>query len=397
MNFKPSHQAHFTLSIFFILTLLISNCGDTPTGPVSLSLKDINNSADYLIITPEIFQDDLDSFENLKREKGLTVTTVSLSKIVEEFPDAVSLQVSIREFISYTLDFWQEPKPRYVLLVGNTDFIPTFRVQSMFANITLPGVEEDSVSLDELYAINKNEDDTLPDLAIGRFPVANEIELQNIVGKTIIFENEISLNDYSRQGLFLADAAEDRGDVFENFVESLISDLIPGLNEFARIDVRQDSPNHGTQSDLFNRLREGTLLLSYYGFASSSGWSNSDFLAISDVNAFPKNDKPFVLTVFAGSQNYDDPSNKSLVEELVTLKDGGAVISIAPSGLTFVSQLFRFSTVLHNALLNQSDPTIGDIFLETKRTLLLDTQGSQDHTFSRFSILGDPSLRFPNK
>ena len=166
MNFKPSHQAHFTLSIFFILTLLISNCGDTPTGPVSLSLKDINNSADYLIITPEIFQDDLDSFENLKREKGLTVTTVSLSKIVEEFSDAVSLQVSIREFISYTLDFWQEPKPRYVLLVGNTDFIPTFRVQSMFANITLPGVEEDSVSLDELYAINKNEDDTLPDLAM---------------------------------------------------------------------------------------------------------------------------------------------------------------------------------------------------------------------------------------
>ncbi len=103
------------------------------------------------------------------------------------------------------------------------------------------------------------------------------------------------------------------------------------------------------------------------------------------------------MTVFSGSQNYDDPSQKSLVEELITLKDGGAVISIAPSGLTFASQLFRFSTVLHNALLNQSDPTIGDIFLETKRTLLLDTQGSQDHTFSRFSILGDPSLRFPNK
>ncbi len=194
----------------------------------------------------------------------------------------------------------------------------------------------------------------------------------------------------------MADEAEGIGNVFENFVEGFISDLTPVLAEYARIDVRQDSPHHGIQNDLFNRLKEGTLLSSYYGFASSSSWSNSDFLNVNDVNQLPKNNKPFVLTVFTGSQNYDDPSKKSLVEELITLKDGGAVISIAPSGLTFASQLFRFSSEFHTALLNQSNPTVGNIFLETKRTLLLDIQIS-DHTFSRFSILGDPSVRFLNE
>lgn len=396
MNSQQLNKTHFSLSIIFILTLLISSCGDTPTGQKSLPLKDINNSADYLIITPELFRNALDSFENSKTEKGLNVATVNLLQIVEEFPDTVSLQESIREFISYALDFWQEPSPKYVLLVGNTTFIPTFRVESTYANTSILGIEEDSVSLDEPYSINKNEDDSMPDVAIGRFPVGNKTELQNIVEKTINFDNGASLNDYSVRGLFLADEVKSAGNIFENFVENLISVLTPVSNKLVRIDLRQDSPHHGTQNDLFNRLREGTFFLSYYGFGSSSSWSQSDFLSVGDLNSFPKNNKPFVLTVFTSFQNHDNPLEKSLVEELLTLKDGGAVICIAPSGLTLAFQLFRFSNEFHTTLFSQPNPIIGDIVLEIKRTFLKDVT-IKDHVVSRFNILGDPSLRFTNE
>jgi len=303
MNTRPLARTYLATSVLFALVTLLGNCGKSPTAPAPAALKDTHRSSEYLIITPKPFQEDLTAFESLKEAQGLSVTSATLEQIVAEFPDTLSLQESIRDFITYALEFWQEPKPRYVLLVGNSELIPTFRVESMFASSALPGVAEDSVSLDALYALKRGDADPVPDVAVGRFPVANAAELQNVVDKTIGFESRSSFSDYATEALFLVDEELEIGNTFEMYAANLISDLLSGLTNYSRIDIRSDSPNHGAKGDLFRMIGDGTRLFVYYGRGTSSAWSRTEFIDVADAAAFPHNQKPFVLTAFTSLDN----------------------------------------------------------------------------------------------
>ncbi len=390
MNFRPSTSSRIILfCIFIMLPLVASNCGDNPTAPEPLPLRDTANQSDYLIITPEIFKSNLGRFEAQKDEMGFAVTTVSLRQIADAFPNVTSKQEGIRDFISYTLSFWQEPHPKYVLLVGNTSFVPTFQIPSSLAGRV--EADEEFVSLDDLYAINKNEEDTLPDVSLGRLPVSNRTELQSLIDKSLEFENGSVGDIYSKEGLFLVDADAEFNNVFEKLVSRLFSGSGLDFDDYTRIDIRSDSPNNGMKENVIEVLEHGAVFFMYYGFGFSSSWSRADFISVADVGSLPTNKRPFVLLAMTSSQNYDNPQQKSLVEELITLQDGGAVLSVGPSGKAFVMQTFDFSRRFFEAIKNEP-LTVGEAVLAVKRRY---PSQIPDGTIQRMSILGDPSLRIP--
>ncbi len=144
-------------------------------------LKDPNNKADYVIIYSNQFIETLQPFIQWRGDQDLLVIPIGIDQIYREFSDSPTKQQSIREFISFALQFWQDLKPQYVLLVGDTEYIPSYRMESSIEN-------EDSISIDELYSINLYESDTKPDVALGRLPVSNTDQLENIIKKTMLFE-----------------------------------------------------------------------------------------------------------------------------------------------------------------------------------------------------------------
>ncbi|MCL5030006.1 MAG: C25 family cysteine peptidase [Bacteroidetes bacterium] len=96
---KSIKVLNFLTFLSFIITL-----------PVAAQLKSSNNQADYLAITPSQFENTLQPFIEWRQQKGLNIKVADLQQIYTEFPDS-SAQYSIKDFISYALTFWQNPKP----------------------------------------------------------------------------------------------------------------------------------------------------------------------------------------------------------------------------------------------------------------------------------------------
>lgn len=386
----------FQAALFVILPLFLFSlgCNLFPSDSDSeLPLKEATNQADYLIVSPTDFMSDLKPFIDFKETEGLNVKSVNLDNIYDEFPIDSSKAESIRDFISYALQFWQEPKPKYVLLVGDTDIIPTFRLPSSFAGLPSGSttVEENFVFLDEPYSINKNEDDNIPDVALGRLPVDSPAALINLVNKTIMFENT-SPQNYPSELVMLVDEAENISDFFEVWADELIAGPLSDINGLQRIDIREGSELHGNKNHLFERLDAGSFLFSFMGFGSATSWTKSEFLVVADIDVLNDTQKPFVAIIFAGSQTFHVSNETSIIEKMLHIQSGGAVATIAPSGLTWGSQLRVFSFEFFGNLMSKE--TIGDVFLTTKQKLIseLGDMDRSEHTFRRFNLLGDPSL-----
>ena len=352
-------------------------------------LKNSSNQADYIIVTPEKFHNALQSFVDWRTSKGLIVKEAYLSEIYSEFPDSTK-PYSIRDFISYSLTYWKTPKPKYILLVGGENFIPSYKVPSMFADYQKH--PEDSVSIDEWYSVNVNDTDTQPDVDIGRFPVNNEKELSNIINKTIYFEDSLSMKDYSNDFLFLTDKFE--SSQFEFYANKFINYVLPSSFTKQTIFAGRDSTIDQTKKDFLNALNNGAMFVSYYGHGAPELWSRYLIFTYGDIDSIKDNHLPFILTSAACEQPFYLPNDSSIVRKLIVSAGKGTVASINSTGLNYLFQGSNFLTNLYSDLFTDADLTIGDAVLNTKIYYeKYDT--SKDAIPRRYTLLGDPALKLP--
>ncbi|MHB8580608.1 MAG: C25 family cysteine peptidase [Ignavibacteriaceae bacterium] len=351
-------------------------------------LRSENNQADYIIITPSQFVTALQPFVDWRQHKNLNVKVAQLQQIYSEFPDSTQ-PFSIRDFISYTLTYWSNPKPKYILLVGGSKLLPSYKVPSMFANTIY---HEDSVSIDEWYSINLNESNAKPEVDLGRFPVNNEQELNNIISKTIYFEDSLSFRDYPEDFLFLTDKTD--SSEFEQSANQFINTDLPLDYLKKNIFAGQDSTIKITREHLFNALNNGTLFLSYYGHGAPDRWSQYNIFTFGDVDSLKVNNLPFIYTSAACDQSFDLPSDSSIVRKLIVSLRSGTVASVNSTGLNLLTVGSNFLTYFYNDIFNKPAFTVGDAVLQTK-LYLENNNDSQDAIPRRYTLLGDPALKLP--
>ena len=351
-------------------------------------LKDSSNQADYIIITPSLFVNTLQPFAEWRQLQNLNVKVVELQQIYSEFPDS-SEPYSIRDFISYTLTYWSDPKPKYILLVGNSEFLPDYKVPSMFADTTH---YEDSVAIDEWYSVNSYQSDTEPDVELGRFPVNNGQELNNIIDKTIYFEDSLSFKNYNTDFLFLADKTQ--AALFEDQANQFINNTVPYNFSIDTVFAGQDSIVERTREKLFDAINSGTLFLSYYGHGAPYTWSGYNIFTVGDVDSLQKNNLPFIFTAAACDQSFDYPNDSSIVRKLLVLDKSGTVASINSTGLNYLSLGSNFLNSFYNYLFKNQNASLGEAALQAK--LSLENQStSEDAIPRRYTLLGDPALKIP--
>ena len=121
----------------------------------------------YLIISADAFYSNMAPFVTLKQEQGFTVTHTLLSTIG-------STTNAIKAYIQNAYDSWTLP-PSYVLLVGDTNTLPTW---------TGPEI---GTSTDLYYATMDGSSDWHPDIGRGRFPVRTPDDVDAMVNKYLAF------------------------------------------------------------------------------------------------------------------------------------------------------------------------------------------------------------------
>lgn len=350
-----------------------------------------NNQTDYLIVSPIEFNQTLTPLVRLREGRGLKVKIINIEDIYKIYQD-LKPQFAIREFISDALQKWESPKIKYVLLIGDTELLPSYHVKSMFS--VNPAYNEDSVAIDDWFVTNQYEDNEIPDAAIGRLPVKNAHQLYNVISKIINFETRLSRENYSDDVFFISDKRD--AYFFEAETQKLDAKCTSAGFRTKRIDFNESSSFAGTKEEVFDELKRGSIYNNYNGHGAPKAWSGYNILSINDFDSLFQSTKPGIFTSLACSQIFDNTNDSSIVEKLILYPEGGAIATIAPAGIGMSNDGSRFISKFYDLILGDENITLGEAIQMVKKgeiSVLL----PDDAICRRFTLLGDPALKTPPK
>jgi hypothetical protein len=345
--------------------------------------------ADYIAIVADVegFDEALMPLIEHRENQGLSVTTVPLSQVFDEFGYGRQSPASIRDFLAYAVAEW-EPAPRYALLVGdasydlynysggeNENLLPTYLVFTEFAGY---------VASDTWFTIF-DEETLTPEIAIGRFPVQNVEQLETLVGKTIAYE-ETAGEEWLARALLVADDEPD--------FDKASDDLAVELNNIGYVTQKlYMTQKEDIDDDIISALNQGVGIINYIGHGSIQVWGDESVFETEDADTLINGRRLPVFTTFTCLNGYfNHPEVDALAETLMWAEDGGVVAAVAPSGRSLTSQQQPLAEVFFQSLFNGEADTLGEALLLSKNAAA-ENPNLRDviHTFN---LLGDPALHF---
>lgn len=386
------------------------------------NLAATEQQADYLMIAHGSLLRAIQPLAEHRRREGLTVAVIDVQDIYDEFNHGIVSAEAIREFISHSFHTWQPPAPRFVLLVGDAswdtrqeekadqnyaDWTAGMERANRFAKNSSTPYADPQIRRDLLptlqaltqegYAASDSElvsitgDDWLPDLAVGRLPVASPQEVSDIVQKIISYESESAKPALWRRNFLLLTNEEAR---MQKRSDKLGAE--PELSAFAgtRIYPRgADQDNSAHQDRLIEAWDAGQLLIHFLGHGGRYIWrtgppdlrKNHDLFTLQDVDRLaPQSKLPLVLSMTCYSAPFDHPLADSIGEKLLRTPDRGAVGVLAASWRNNPNQEFSRRLMIE---LTSPGARVGEAILRAKRwvktRLLVQT----------YNYLGDPAMR----
>ncbi len=328
---------------------------------------------------------------------GIKTIVVDASQVYDDFSYGIKSPYAIRSFISYAYHNWSTV-PKYVLLVGggtwNTkngsaaaNLIPVMMMQTYNFGAT---------ASDNFYACVDGSD-PIPDVAVGRIPAANTIQVKAAVDKILAY---YSGKSYGWQNTALLIAGEE--EEFHIQADSLVHSMIPPSYFIKRLytsiqNQSVDTKYYGVTQDLVNDINQGAVLVNYMGHGGGAIWADNGILTNDEVANLSNSGKyPFVtsMTCFAGA--FDGQIGLPLCSTLLFAENKGAVSLLGSAGLGWLYNDFFMDSELLPALFNTADysSAIGsDIILAKARYYASYFFWPQAPTMlEQYNLIGDPAL-----
>lgn len=350
-------------------------------------LKTERHRADYLVITPRTFLDELRPLLELRREQGLLTETASVEQIYQEFGFGESRPEAIGDFLSYAFHNWTGSL-RYVLLVGDGTYDFKGYLKTSVVNQLPPLMVKTSylwtASDPTLAAVNG--EDLLPDVAVGRLPAANEVEVHALVNKIVVYET--GARDLSAPLVLVSDNPDTAGN-FVADVEDIASGVLAGKNvqtiHLAELGVST------TRARILQAFDDGALLVSYVGHGGIPLWAHENIFHAADVSSLqPQAIQPLFVTMNCLNGYFVFPYFNSLSEELLKADEKGVIAAFSPTGLSLDAPAHRFHQELLDAVFNQGHHRLGDAVLAAQEAYA--ASGAFPELLTIYHLLGDPAL-----
>ena len=349
----------------------------------SITLRDTTNQFDYIIITVPEF---VAACEQLKQHKetvrDFRTIIVDTTQIFAEFDSSNTPQGNIKDFISYAGTFWEEPKPKYFLLVGDLSKVPSF------PDIFDFGPYLDTAFTDFKYSVNNYGNDTTTcSFQIGRVPAKYEFEIQNYFNKVVEFETDIMYSDWMNRNLFVKQVYPDTtlAWYYDHITDSLLSIYPEYFNNhiYSEMDTLPKGADRDSIVNYLNTVGANSLWLIGGFYPYQFGYYS--LLDTADISLFDNGIKYFITFCFAKQSFTFDSTPNSLANSFL-IDDKAAIAVIAPVGLGFFSQqsslLYRISTDLFGS----ERKTLGSALNESRNSF------TNYYTFRMLNLWGDPSI-----
>jgi hypothetical protein len=355
-------------------------------------LRAADNQADYIVITHPDFRQSLKPLVEWRESRGLEVRVVTIEEVYDEFSYGLADPAAIRDFLRYAHQQWAEPAPRYVLLVGdasydyrdnlkasNKNLLPTYLVQTYFVGETA----SDNWFVDF-------DDDSSPEMAIGRLPVKSAAEARIVVDKIVSYERNPTPGEWRKRVVFVAD--DDQSD-FEATSDDLIENNLPPDYQATRIYLSAFTDPKESTAQIIAEFNRGAAIVNYVGHAALNVWAKEGVFSSADIAALRNGSRlPFVVTMTCLDGYFHHPQANCLVEELLLAEGKGALATFAPTSELLPAEQDALVKALFEALFASDAPTLGEAVMQAKRSLSEGGQGYQD-LIETYTLLGDPALR----
>ncbi len=353
-------------------------------GRQQVNLTARGNSADYLIIAPREFAGTAQALEEYREESHGIAKVVWLDDIYKSFSAGRQDPFAIGRFMDYVRIKWAQA-PSAVILVGKGS-IDRKDCMGYGDNFLPVLMTANPWSLCESDARLLGFEDGVAPFAIGRLPITNDYEGLDYVDKLIAHETQVR-RGVSNRAVVVADNPDEGGD-FHADADQLAMQLFDmGFTSVLKFYHSNDM----VRTNMINSEIWESSFISYCGHGSTTqiGNSRENFILANDAMALENNKYSVfaALTCAAGSDAL--PGTRSLAGALVLNPHGGAIVSLAPTGLSsnedahslgsvFIDNLYGGYSTVGNALAEAKEQTAGRI---------------EDFMAPMYSIIGDPGVR----
>ncbi len=393
----------------------------TPTnnGKVKNQNLHSNQSADYVIVTPDNLKSSADELAEFHRtNSNLKVRVVTTDQIYNEFGGGIGDPSSIRDYMKMLYDRANGDTtimPKYLLLFGdgsfdyknrianNTNLVPTFESYESLSPISSFNTDDFFGFLDDNEGGNMLANNLKMDIAVGRIPAKNETEAVDVVNKIKFYKSAASLGPWQNVLTFCADDEDGNthindADAIANYVstnnpEFNIDKIY--LDAFQQISTPGGARYPDVNTAISNRIYAGTLIFNYMGHGGYTGLAHERILSNVDFDGWTNMCKlPLFITATCDFSNFDDAEIVSAGERLLLNPNGGAIglvttVRLVYSyanydlNLNFMKQIFR--------VINDKPISVGESLRIGKNNVTSDATNNR-----KFTLLGDPAISLIN-
>jgi len=359
-----------------------------------------SRGADWICITDSrLFGKSLDSLVNWRKAQGLRTAVVQAKHIYQTFGDGVVDPMAIRKFLQYAYENWPRPAPTYLLLLGETslwfdklddpaqpNLVPTHLI-----DIRGWGVAAN----DDFFGKVAGEDD-IPDLFVGRIPVANTPALSHVVAKMMRQEKERDQGAWANQVLLISGYEKDFAAATDGFQRQALGQA----RHTGRIDLFPESRYYRPpekRRDFFKRLDSGLAMVQFFGHGGGSVWSDAGILTLQALDKDSlKGDwaLPFVSSLTCLTGYFEDPYERSLGEELLRRPRNGAAAFYGASGYISSAAGKLLGDELLSVSLRGGKTTVGAMIQEAETRVRQKSGDAFLPILAEFNLLGDPAMTF---
>lgn len=327
----------------------------------------------YLIISDPSYESALEYFVNYKENLGYDVNMVTTATTGYTSTD-------IKTYLESRYNN-SDTRPDYVLLVGDHGDIP-----ASDGNPT--GIDKNDPITDLNYA-RLDGDDYFADVFLGRFPISNTTELQNIINKTIYME--MNLHSLDKKAKFLA------GSESSNWMERQFEKGHNYVIEktFDPEGYTSSKLYQSTDSEVLDALNDNPIYFVYSGHGWNTYIAGGTFTINSTtLNTAENSVYPFVFSFACLTGNFAY-SSASIGEQWVGNSAGG-VAYYGSSVSTYVSSDKAIEKKIFGDTFDDNEHISGIINLGMKaywkRFWSFWNRSRTKRYMKAYNLLGDPSL-----
>ncbi len=391
-------------------------------GAVSLEiyegddLRSTSNGADYVIITHEDYYDQAlelkDHRENM--DEGFRATVVKVEDIYNQFSWGLFDPTAIRDFLKYTYENWSGAPPSYAVLIGDghydyrdnwnnhvENYIPPFHSTNSETNRKPYGSDENYIYFGE-YGYTDGDQDTNPDMIIGRISVNNTDQMEIVLDKIINYEQNPEMGKWRNTVIIVADdnLAEGRANEYFHTVdaERIATEDVPPAVEIKKIylvdyPLRSGNIKPDARESLISAFNEGGLIVDWIGHGNKGLWAHEQlFRRIEDMPRLTNGYKlPMVFAASCSIAYFDHPTEQGLSEDFVRHEGGGAIVSIGATRKVFSSGNYKLNSDMYDNLLFGDSISFGEALFAAKY-LREAPPDRPDANSRKFLLFGDPAL-----